>query len=401
MTRVTSVTRLLRPGPRSRGRRLRRTGGQGLTPARPETLDQCLHDQAPVREGGELRPSEERRCPIRVDGDHGARALDAGHMLTRARDAEREVELGCHGTTALADLPFPRDPSEVDRHAAAADRGVQKIGQHLEPAKALRSHAPTACDDALRIAQVDRARVRRDDAADRHRGRGAVGRRGPLLDRDLRSAGGRAGADGSGPERHDRGGAGGDAHGRVQPIPVRRTRDLDPGVALPANGHRVGRERRVEADGELRGDTEPVAGVREQHDRRWITGGGEPRRHRAARLGRRRGSGRAEPAPAGPRRVGPGARARLQSRGDPPPPRPALRVAPARPPLRPPRWSARRPPPRPPPRPASAAGFLASRAPPPELRGNQGRTGQSRRATRVPSRMAWWTPRGATQSPTA
>ena len=168
----------------------------------PEPLDQRLGDGAPVAERGELRASEEGRAAVGVHRDHGARALDSGDVLARARDAEGEVELGRDRAPALADLALPRDPAEIDGHAASAHRGAQEIGEHLQLAEAVgAAHAAAAGDDALGVAQIDGAGVGRHHAAHAPRARGAVGR-GGLAPRPDRGAGG-----GPGRRRARRGGA--------------------------------------------------------------------------------------------------------------------------------------------------------------------------------------------------
>ena len=190
----------------------------------------------------------------------------------------------------------------------------------------------------------------------------------------------RADAEGAGPERDDRRRAGRDPHGRVQAIPVCGAGDLDPAVG-PRGARPRPRApgRRRGATVSVRGDPEPVARVREQHDRRARRRcAREPRRHGAPRLGRGDRARRLGAAPAARRRDGPGARARPASRRDRPPPRPARRAAPAPPPRRAPRASAPPPPPPPRPRPGSGLDFGTFRrrasAPPPELSGSQGLT---------------------------
>src|SRR5262245_53348571 len=105
MRRVASVTEPTLP---ARAARPRTSSGASCL----QTLDQRLRDGLPVRAGGELCSRQERRRPILVDGDHGPRALDARHVLARARDPEGEIELGGDCATALADLTLPRDPPE-------------------------------------------------------------------------------------------------------------------------------------------------------------------------------------------------------------------------------------------------------------------------------------------------
>jgi hypothetical protein len=126
------------------------------------------------------------------------------------------------------------------------------------------------------------------------RGRRAIGGRRPLLDGDLAGGPGRPDAEGAGPECDHGGCPGRDPHRRVQPIAVGGTGDLEAVVGVAPDPHRIRRERGVQADGELRGDPEPVARVREEDHRGSPALRLEPCRHRAPDLGRGRDAGRAE-----------------------------------------------------------------------------------------------------------
>src|SRR5581483_12041801 len=92
---------------------------------------------------------------------------EAGDVLARARDTEGEVELRRDRPPALADLPLPREPAQVDRHPAPAQGGAEQVGQLLEQAETLgAADAATARDDPLRLGQVDGPRIRGEHAAD-------------------------------------------------------------------------------------------------------------------------------------------------------------------------------------------------------------------------------------------
>ena len=85
-------------------------------------------DQAVV---GDL---EDRRLLVLVDGDDDLAVLHAGEVLDRARDADRDVELGRDDLAGLADLVVVRHEAGVDRGARGADRGAELVGERLEDA---------------------------------------------------------------------------------------------------------------------------------------------------------------------------------------------------------------------------------------------------------------------------
>ena len=194
-----------------------------------------------------------------VDRDHGPRALDAGHVLAGARDAEREVELGRHGAAALADLALPRDPAEVDGHAAPADR--RRPGGR--PAPRAGGTPPRPRPDRPRRCAPRPGGRRCGDRAEACVGPAAPAGAAPsttagyFLDRRRASrCRRRAHAEGAGPERDDRRRAGRDPDRRVETVPVRGAGDLEPAVGGPAHAHGLGRQGGVQADRELRRDLE-------------------------------------------------------------------------------------------------------------------------------------------------
>src|SRR5207244_13246536 len=62
-----------------------------------DDLEQIAHEP-------EVRDLEDRRLGVPVDGDYGARVLDAGEVLDRARDSNCHVQLRGDDLARLADL---------------------------------------------------------------------------------------------------------------------------------------------------------------------------------------------------------------------------------------------------------------------------------------------------------
>src|SRR5258706_16471771 len=83
-------------------------------------LEQISH-QAVV---GDL---EDRRLGILVDRDDHLAVLHPGQVLDRARDADCDVELGCHDLARLAHLVVVGAVARVHRGARGADRGSQLV----------------------------------------------------------------------------------------------------------------------------------------------------------------------------------------------------------------------------------------------------------------------------------
>ena len=66
---------------------------------------------------------------ILVDGDDGARILDAGEMLDGAGDADGHVQLGRDDLSGLPDLHVARHVTGIDRGARSAHGGTDLVGQ--------------------------------------------------------------------------------------------------------------------------------------------------------------------------------------------------------------------------------------------------------------------------------
>src|SRR5262249_29659713 len=104
-----------------------------------------------------------------------------------------EIELRRDRAAALPDLALPGDPAEIDRDAASPHCGAEEIRKHLEPAEALRSHAPASRDDALGVAEIDGARIGGHHPTEtwRRGARGAAARRKSTRATPRRGAGAR------------------------------------------------------------------------------------------------------------------------------------------------------------------------------------------------------------------
>ena len=100
---------------------------------------------------------EDRRFGVLVDRDDRARVLDAGQVLDRARDADREVQLRRNDLAGLADLQIVRGVARVDRGARCADGGAELVGE--------------AVDDLEVVGAAERAAARHDARADCRSGR--------------------------------------------------------------------------------------------------------------------------------------------------------------------------------------------------------------------------------------
>ena len=178
----------------------------------------------------------------------------------------------------------------------------------------------------------------------RSRWRGPARRRSSRADSSMhrRAGAGRPDAEAPGRSVDHRGGCRRDPHRRVQAVPVGGAGDLEAAVGIPPDADGVGRERGVEARGEVRRDAEPVARVRQERDRRVGPSGVEPRPTAHPDLGRRT---RRRPSGAGrggsrPRRARGASASRAAWRPDGDHAR-ARRAAPARPLPRGPRASPR------------------------------------------------------------
>jgi hypothetical protein len=148
---------------------------------------------------------------ILVDRDDGAGVLDAGQVLDRAGDADRDVQLRRDDLAGLADLHVVGHVAGIHRGARGADGGAELVGQLVDDLEVLgRADAAAAGDHARGALQVGAVAlallaVRRSGCAS------AVRRRRSRFDRRAAAvAGGRPG-----------GGADGRDHRSGRPAPRR------------------------------------------------------------------------------------------------------------------------------------------------------------------------------------
>ena len=120
----------------------------------------------------DIRDLENRRVGILVDRDDRARILDAGQVLDRARDADRDVELRRDDLARLTDLQIVRHEPRVDRRTRGADGRAELVGELVHALEVVgAAEGAPARDDArgglqvrplgVRGAQLDEARVAR------------------------------------------------------------------------------------------------------------------------------------------------------------------------------------------------------------------------------------------------
>ena len=106
------------------------------------------HDLEQIADQAVIGDLEDRRLLVLVDGDDDLRILHAGEMLDRARDADRDVELGRDDLAGLADLVVVGHEAGIDRGARGADRGAELVGDRLQQVEIVaRLHAAPARDD--------------------------------------------------------------------------------------------------------------------------------------------------------------------------------------------------------------------------------------------------------------
>ena len=101
---------------------------------------QRRHDFAIIADDAEARVPEYRRLGVGVDRDDRLRVAAARHVMARAGDADREVQIRRHGLAGEADLPRMRTPAEIARHAARArPRAPSAARERLEHAESFRA----------------------------------------------------------------------------------------------------------------------------------------------------------------------------------------------------------------------------------------------------------------------
>ena len=144
------------------------------------------HDLVQVADDGVVGAREDRRLRVGVDREDRLRALAAGHVLRRARDAARDVDVRRDLRPGLADLVRVRAPAGHRHRARAADGAAEQAGELLDdPEPFRRARAAPARDDDLRLGERDAAGARRRRARARaRRGRRRRERGREALDRE-------------------------------------------------------------------------------------------------------------------------------------------------------------------------------------------------------------------------
>jgi hypothetical protein len=109
-------------------------------------LGQDLEQVAHQAEIGRL---EDRRIAVLVDRHDAAGVLDARHVLDRAGDADREIQVRRDDLAGLADLHVVGHVARVHGGAARADRGAERSARLKMSSKfSLLPSAAAAGDDA-------------------------------------------------------------------------------------------------------------------------------------------------------------------------------------------------------------------------------------------------------------
>src|SRR5699024_3973856 len=110
-----------------------------------QSLDELWHNREQVAHDPEVSDVEDWRVAVLVDRDDGLRGLHPGEVLDRARDAQRDVELGGDRNASLPHLEIVVGVPRVHRDSGGTHRGPDLIGEllnELEPV--LRADAAAA-----------------------------------------------------------------------------------------------------------------------------------------------------------------------------------------------------------------------------------------------------------------
>src|SRR5215831_18229955 len=104
------------------------------------SADQALdlrNDLEQVADETVIRYFEDRRLAVLVDGDDGARVLDASEVLDRPGDSHRDVQLRRNDLAGLADLHFIRRIARIHRRARSTDRRAHAVRKAVEDLESL------------------------------------------------------------------------------------------------------------------------------------------------------------------------------------------------------------------------------------------------------------------------
>ena len=157
--------------------------GESLIAYLPRSVDQLFqlrHDGEEVADDSNVGDLEDRRFGILVDGDNGARVLDAGEMLDRAGNADRDVQLGRDDLARLPHLHVVGRVTGIHGRARCAHRRADLVGESVDELERIGAGQRAAARDHLRCAlqvrpvgrgcrQRHEARVRGQGAAVGHR----------------------------------------------------------------------------------------------------------------------------------------------------------------------------------------------------------------------------------------
>ena len=97
-----------------------------------ELLRQLRHDREQIADQADIGDLEDRRFLVLVDGDDDLRILHPREVLDRARNADRDIDVGGDDLAGLADLIIVRRIARIDRGARCADRGAELVGERIE-----------------------------------------------------------------------------------------------------------------------------------------------------------------------------------------------------------------------------------------------------------------------------
>src|SRR5690606_33438962 len=112
-----------------------------LAPSPSAVYRLSLHDALPIF--------------VLVDGDDDLAALHAGQVLNGAGDADRDVEVGRHHLTGLADLIVVGREAGIHRGTGGADGSAELVGQLFDQLEVfLAAHAPAAGHHDAGISQL-------------------------------------------------------------------------------------------------------------------------------------------------------------------------------------------------------------------------------------------------------
>src|SRR5712691_7891887 len=113
-----------------------------------ELLVELRQDLEQIADDAVIGDLEDRRLVVLVDRDDDLGILHPGEVLDRARNADRDIELGGDDLAGLADLVVVGNKAGIDRGARGADRGAELVGDLLQEVEVVaRLHAATARDD--------------------------------------------------------------------------------------------------------------------------------------------------------------------------------------------------------------------------------------------------------------